>query len=345
LAGTAIPNNQIDPQFEDPIAKAFMAQLPTPTNNQEVNNYFIPRAGQGSLTNSENVYFFRIDTNVGQKDHFYYTFWWQFSGVNTQTNLPVALSTASPANPENAPIQRLNWEHTLSSLMTNHATVGYLSRNEGYYALNGKAKLPTVPGVGNTTYLPQMSFGGGYTQLGQSNPPDPAANLTTRGTWAVNDVFTRIQGKHTLSGGIEYKLAGMSIHSGANQGGTFTFNADTTGNAGCANSACPGSPIASFYLGAPATANVAYINVLARYPRQVGWAFHGGDSWRLTPKLNISYSLRWDYITPFADKKNNFSFIDPIGGNPGAITASGAQLPGRLAFAGSKFGAASYGAR
>ncbi len=96
---------------------------------------------------------------------------------------------------------------------------------------------------------------------------------------------------------------------------------------------------------AAATANVAYINVLAKYPRQIGWAFHGGDSWRLTPKLNLSYSLRWDYITPFVDKKNNLSFIDPNGANPDAVTASGTQLPGRLAFAGSKFGAASYGAR
>ena len=114
LAGPAIPNNQIDPQFEDPIAKVFLAELPTPTNGQEVNNYFIPRSGQGSLTNSENVYFFRIDITLA-KDHFYYTFWWQFSGVNAQTDLPIALSTASPANPENAPIQRLNWEHTLST--------------------------------------------------------------------------------------------------------------------------------------------------------------------------------------------------------------------------------------
>ncbi len=177
------PQQPDRPQFEDPIAKAFMAQLPTPTNGQEVNNYFIPRAGQGSLTNSENVYFFRIDANVGQKDHFYYTFWWQFSGVNAQTDLPVALSTASPANPENAPIQRLNWEHTLSSHMTNHATVGYLSRNEGYYALNGKAKLPTVPGVANPSYQPQMNFGGGYSQLGNSNAaqfncqPDHPRNL------------------------------------------------------------------------------------------------------------------------------------------------------------------------
>ena len=101
--------------------------------------------------------------------------------------------------------------------MTNHATVGYLSRNEGYYALNGKAGLPIVPGVANSTYQPEMTFGGGYSQLGNSSP-NSIDNLTTRGTWAINDVFTRIQGKHTLSAGIEYSLKGMSIHSGGNQG-------------------------------------------------------------------------------------------------------------------------------
>ncbi|WP_263359046.1 carboxypeptidase regulatory-like domain-containing protein [Acidicapsa ligni] len=346
LAGTAIPNNQIDPSFEDPIAKAFLAQLPTPTNGNEINNYFIPKSGQGSLTNSENVYFWRIDMNVGQKDHLYYTYWWQYTGVNQQSDLPIALSTAAPASPENAPIQRLNWEHNFSSLMTNHATVGYLNRNEGYFALNGKAALPFVPGVANTSFLPEMTFGGGYSQLGNNDGPTSASNLTTRGTWAVNDVATRIQGKHTLSAGVEWKLAGTSIHSGENQGGTFNFAPDTTGNTACPSTAqCPGDAQASFYLGAVASANVAYINVIGKYPRQTGWAFHAGDSWRFNPKLTVSYGLRWDYISPFVDKHNNQSFIDPTGLNPDAITTSGTELPGRLAFAGTKWGAASFGGR
>ena len=68
-----------------------------------------------------------------------------------------------------------------------------------------------------------------------------------------------------------------------------------------------------------------------------------GDSWRFNQKLTLNYSLRWDYISPFKEKYNNLSFIDPLGANPGAVTTSGAQLPGRLAFAGNKWGAASYG--
>jgi hypothetical protein len=355
LAGTAIPGNQINPAFEDPIAKAFIADLPTPTNNNEFNNYFIPRSGQGSLTNSENVYFARADLNIGSKDHLYYTYWWQYAGLNLQSDLPLAISNAGPADPENAPIQRLNWEHNFSDVMTNHLTLGYLNRNEGYHALNGNANLPKVSGVANPNYLPEMSFGSYYTTLGSNDSPTPI--ITTRGTYALNDVFTRVVGKHTLKGGLEWRLAGTSIHEGDNQGGTFQFNADTTGNANTntdsANycpqyqtTGCPGDPGASFYLGAVGNASSSYYNVFAEYPRQYQWAIHGGDSWRFSPRLTLNYSLRWDYITPFEEKFNNLSFFDPVGLNPGAIsTVTGNELPGRLAFAGTGFGAASYGAR
>ena len=310
---------------------------PTPTNGGEINNYFVPKSGQGSLTNSENVYFWRVDMNVGQKDHFYYTYWWQYAGVNTGSDLPIALSTASPANPENAPIQRLNWERNFSPVMTNHLTLGYLNRNEGYYALNGQAQLPTVSGVAIPGRLPQMNFGSFYSQLGNSATPTPTT--TTRGTYALNDVFTRVFGRHTFKAGFEYHMAGTTIHVAGNEGGTYTFNADTTGNLNCpATAACPGDPMASFYLGAVGGASVAYNNVHAEYPRQYAYAAHGGDAWRVTPKLTLNYSVRWDYISPFKEKYNNLSFIDPIGANPGA-----GNRPGRLAFAGNKWGEASYG--
>ncbi len=172
LAGQPIPGNQIDPRFQDPVAQGWIAAMPTPTNGGEINNYFVPHSGQGSLTNSENVWFWRVDMNVGQKDHFYYTYWWQYAGANTQSDLPVDLSTNSPANPENAPIQRLNWERNFSPVMTNHLTLGYLNRNEGYYALNGHAQLPTVPGVAIPGRLPQMSFGSFYQPVRQQSNAD-----------------------------------------------------------------------------------------------------------------------------------------------------------------------------
>jgi len=344
LGGMPIPGNQIPASYEDPIAAAWLAQLPTPTNSGEINNYFIPRSGQGSLTNKENIYFARVDVNLGSEDHFFYSTWFQETGINTQSDLPISLSTASPANPENANIERFNWEHNFSGTMTNHATLGYLNRNEGYYALNGKAQLPHVPGVAGP-YLPEFTFGDNYNQLGNSTLPTSAGTLTTRGTWAFNDVFTKIWGSHTFKAGFEWHLAGTSIHEGNNQGGTFNFNPNTTGNASCpANTPCPGNAMASFFLGAVSSASETYYNVLAEYPRQYAYAVHAGDEWRMTPKFTLDLSLRWDYDSPFKEKYDNLSFFDPIGPNPGAVTTSGADLPGRLAFAGTKWGAASYGA-
>ncbi|HEX5235791.1 MAG TPA: carboxypeptidase-like regulatory domain-containing protein [Silvibacterium sp.] len=340
--------DQINPAYEDPVAAAWMAQLPTPTNSGETNNYFIPKSGQGSLTNSENVYFGRVDFNLGEMDHVYFTTWWQFTGVNAESDLPVSISTAEPANPENANIQRLNWEHIFSGTMNNHATLGYLNRNEGYYSLNGKADLPKVSGVADSTFLPRFTFDQNYAQLGDNAGPSASATLTTRGTWAFNDIFTKVAGAHTITAGFQWHLAGTTIHGGANgafPGGTFGFSADTTGNQSCPpNSPCPGNAAASFYLGAVGSGQVTYFNVPVVYPRQDGWAAFAGDSWRVNRKLTVNYSLRWDYITPFREKYNNLSFFDPNGLNPGAVTSSGQELHGRLAFAGTKFGDASYGA-
>lgn len=77
----------------------------------------------------------------------------------------------------------------------------------------------------------------------------------------------------------------------------------------------------------------------------MGYAVHAGDAWRVTPKLTLDYSVRWDYITPMAEKFNNLTFFDPVGLNPGTGTTPATQLPGRLAYASNKWGAASYGAR
>ena len=60
----------------------------------------------------------------------------------------------------------------------------------------------------------------------------------------------------------------------------------------------------------------------------------------MNSKLTVDYGLRWDYYSPSSEKYDRLSFFDPTGANPGA-----GGLPGRLAFAGDAYGAASYGDR
>src|SRR5215470_6505597 len=146
--GHQFPGNIIPSGCFSQIAVAYLGQLPTPTNDLPFNNYTLPKPVPDSLVANSNVFMTRIDHNYGDKDHFYFFWWRQFTGYNTATQLPAIISTESPTRPQNSPIARFNWEHTFSSTLTNHVTLGYLNRNEGYGSVNLSfvGKLPQVPG-------------------------------------------------------------------------------------------------------------------------------------------------------------------------------------------------------
>src|SRR5216684_3376781 len=163
--GSQFPGNIIPQGCISPIATAYMGQLPQPTNAQPTNNFLLPKPVPDTLTSNSNVYMTRIDHNYGDKDHFYFFWWRQFTGFNTATALPVSIATESPTRPQNSPIARFNYEHTFSTTMTNHATFGYLNRNEGYGSenlafLKGTNALPqvTVNGAPTPNALPAFTF-------------------------------------------------------------------------------------------------------------------------------------------------------------------------------------------
>jgi len=332
--GQQFPGNKIPAACVSPVAAAYLGQLPTPTNANATNNYTLGRAVPDTLTSNSNVYMFRIDHDYAESDKFYFTFWRQFTGYNSASALPHSIATESPTRPQNSPISRFNWEHVFSPKMTNHVTFGYLNRNEGYGSLNVDqvGKLPQIANVASKLYLPQFNFSDGFNQLSNSSGIN-SRNITVRPTWVLNDIATRVIGSHTITFGGEWRNVQGNIHQGTNESGTFTFDRATTSSSGTG-----GSPVAGFLLGAVSTGVVDYRTVSSWYPRQWVYAVHGNDSWKITPKFTFNYGLRWDYYSPSREKNDHFSFIDPTGANPGAN-----NLPGRLAFAGTKYGAASFG--
>src|ERR1700682_5000528 len=325
--GQQFPGNIIPSACISPIAKAYLDQLPQPTNSQAQDNYRLPRPVPDTLVGNSNVYMTRIDHNYGDKDHFYFFWWRQFTGYNLATALPMAIATESPTRPQNSPIARFNWEHTFSSTLTNHATFGYLNRNEGYGSVNLTfvGKLPQIAGAASTNALPQFTFSDKFNQLSNSTGI-PGGNVTTRPTWVFNDLVSKVFGHHTFTFGGEWRAVQGNIHQKTNESGTYDFGRANTSLSG----GDTGSPVAGFLLGAVSGGSMDRRTVSAWYPRQTVWAFHGNDSWKITPKLTVNYGLRWDYYSPSREKFNHLSFLDPLGANPSA-----GGLPGRLAFAGS----------
>jgi hypothetical protein len=313
------------------IATDYLKFMPTPTNSAAINNFTLPRPVPDTLTANSNYYMFRIDHNYGYSDHFYFSFWRQYTAQNLASTLPREIANDRTTNPQNSPIMRFNWEHIFSTKMTNHVTLGYLNRNEGDTVLNLDqiGKLDAIAGAAGNNTLPQFNFSDTFATISNT-----AASLTTRSTWVLNDVASRVIGHHTVTFGAEWRNVTGNIRRRSNEAGTYSFSRDTTSLPFTTS----GNPVAGFLLGGVSGGSVDRRTVSAWYPRQKVYALHVNDSWKITPKLTVNYGLRWDYFTPSREKFNHFSFFDAVGTNPNAN-----NRPGRLAFAGSSYGSASFG--
>jgi hypothetical protein len=243
-----------------------------------------------------------------------------------QTN-PLDYQTDQIANSWKA---RINHDFIISNSVLNHVTFSadrYINlepnktNGQGWDQNLGITGIPADNGV-----FPFISFSGG-TALS----PNYGRAFTQdwrEMNYNFNENLTWNRGKHTIKFGGELGTTGINQFAQSGLGGSFAFSSFTT-SSGTALSG--GNSFASFLLGAANT-------VSARIPVQTGlrwrrYAVFAQDEWRMTPKLTMSYGLRWDYQPPYFDANNRLSSFDPNLSNPGA-----GGLKGALAFAGGTYG-------
>ena len=329
--GNVIPRNRIT----NSLANGFYRYLPLPNKSGVTANYQVPTPLPDGILGNANEWLLKIDQYVGSKDHISATVWRQTKPVQLLSILPLQIATELYSDPQNAWVNRTNWDHTFSPTLLNHFTFGYLNRNEGYGSVNNTyaAELPQIAGVPSNAYPPAVNFGNEYTSMSNSTGSN-CCTVTTRPTYIYNDMLTWVRGRHTIKGGSEFRNITGNAHNGGNSAGTFTFDPAQTG---LPTEPGSGNAAASFLLGAVNNASVSLYSVVGNYIRQNALIFHIGDTWKVTSKLSLNYGLRWDRFSPSSEKYDNTSFFD-WGPNPHA-----GNRPGRLAFAGDKWGSASAG--
>jgi hypothetical protein len=322
-------------RIQNSLALGWFKFLPNPTSPGPLNNYLVPQPVPDSILADANHYLIKIDQYLGSSDHMAATIWRQKTPAKFFSTLPLQLATEDFSDPQNSWVSRMNYDHTFSPTLLNHAAFGYLNRNEGYGSVDYKYAndLPQIGNVPSHAFPPTIRFGNNFQGFGNTRGLN-SADITTRPTYVFNDMITWVKGRHTIKFGGEYRSIQGNVHNGGNESGSFNFDPQQTGLPTVPGS---GNAIASFLLGAVHDANVDLRSVGASYPRQKAYIWHVGDTWKVTSKLSVNYGVRWDKFTPSREKYDNSSFLD-FGPNPGA-----GGRPGRLAFAGNKWGSASAG--
>jgi hypothetical protein len=293
ITGANYPNNQVpvNPVIANYIAN-FLPLPNLPNNNFVSSPIEVDRDDQGIA---------RVDHRIGPKDSIYgsyiiddlsQNFPFQIvNGASTGGNVPIG---SGFNNFTRTQLGSISWLHTFSPTVV----------NEFIFAANRSATLQAVP---HDTTPPSAL---GFTNV---NPDDPAGTapplMTTtsfnlgpnpEGPTKIHDVTFHWQdsvsvtrGHHNIKFGADIRRVRNNFAFDFDNNGVFDFGNDQN---------FTGSPLADFVGGF--FDNYSQFSRAVYGIRTTDWHFFGQDSWKILPRLTLTYGLRYEYNTPLEDPHN-----------------------------------------
>lgn len=330
LTGMPFPGNRIPMARLDPNAVTFLNTYyfrPTPGYHNGALN-FASSAPDGTDYKSA---LGRLDYVISPT----LTLFGRFNLDSTRLDSPFGLFASNPmptvAASEEAAIYKsaqisANW--TIKPNLLNELTSNY------YHTALAIATLPAasrsrapgfnVPRVFNTptdsgSLIPSITLSQGYASIAINWPQ----NITGY-TYEVFDNLSYVHGGHNMKFGAYLGRENKTQNnSNPNNNGTFTFDGSTTGDA-----------LADFLLGTAFqyTENSAHLSGSLIYYNVAAYA---QDQWRVSPRLSVTYGVRWEFFQPEADPAGTISFFAPSRFNPSQaaqVLPNGQIVPGTQNF-------------
>jgi len=152
--------------------------------------------------------------------------------------------------------------------------------------------------------VPIVQFGAGLSGVGECSDC-PFINYDTTFQWT--DSFAWTKGKHSFRFGTDDRRTRYNQIGAVVPRGRFTFGGTYTTLTGAGVQ--PQNAIADFLLGYIQTAEGQTGAPIANF-RSYSLNFYAQDTWKLTPKLTLTYGLRYELEPPFTDKHSNIVNID-----------------------------------
>ena len=220
-----------------------------------------------------------------------------------------------------------------ASRFVNDVRFGYSRVRTGVFPedptiTNASVGLPTLSPDPRDAGLSLISIAG-YSPVGHeyNNPQESTSN-----TFQINDTVTAAFGAHLVKAGVEWYSVRQAAYRDVQARGFLTF----------VQQAYTGNALADLLIGLPALTGGARLdNPQNLRARTVSFFAH--DDWRATPRLTLSFGLRYDYSTPPYDRDDRANLYDPATGTVvpvgtgdmprGGYVADGNNLAPRAGFA------------
>ena len=298
-------------------AKAILAYIPPPLNNQAASNY----SNNSQRNNiSDNKIGERVDF-VNQKTG-NWSWYYHFDDSSTFSALPVLAETGGSSleppgfpslTPARAQLFVMSNTKNFGATMVNEARVSFFraavhkDNPEGSFASLSSLGFITGPGTlgiipdgtpGYPQFVPPISFS---KQLSLNLGVPVLNTFQPDNTYAASDGFTKVVGRHALRFGGEFRYFQINERNFANVNGGFVFDGSVTG-----------VDFADYLLGAP-TASGGYIQAalqLLDSRTRYGGAYVE-DSWKVQSNLTLNLGLRWEVSMPWYDTQNKIEAIVP----------------------------------
>ncbi len=311
-------------------SKAILPYIPAPTLPGAANNY--------SNNSGRNI---TDDDKIGERVDFnnQTTGNWSWYYHFDRSNVQAALLPSSQGGFANVPgFPTVSPSRAQEFVMSNTKTLGATAVNEARFSVfrtalhlnnpagsfaqlsdlgfNNTNGLGIVPLTNYPQYVPQTQF----PNLGLNIGVPTLNTFQPNTTYAVSDVFSKSQGKHTWKVGGEFRYLQVNERNFANPNGGFTFDGTVTG-----------ADFADYLLGATSTTNAPYTQAAEQFldsRTRYGGAFVQ-DSWKVKSNLTLNLGLRWEVSMPWYDTQGKIqTFVPGLQSTTFPLSPTGLVFPG-----------------
>jgi hypothetical protein len=289
----------------------------------------------------------RIDWNTDRSGNF--SFYYFYDKYNLDNPYPSGFGGATVPNPNGGAFDATSNGLDQLFVVSNTKSFGSTLVNEARFSATRLNNNLGVPQGGVSSTLAQQGITSGGQGIIEGAPKfagvetlyfnsfitgtEPFFLAQINNTFDVSDIVSKVRGKHAFKTGFEYIWYKVKQNPDLVANGTFSFFG--SGNQSTGNG------FADFLLGLPDF--YSQQSSPAFYESAANGGIFAQDSWRVRPNITINYGLRWDYITPWAEKHHQTTtFVQGVESTtfpgaprgylvPGDPLPNGSRIPAAIA--------------